>query len=371
MAKSVRAFLFGLVAVAAISDGRVVAAVPRPGARVVAIGDIHGDRDAFVGILQRTGLLASNLTWSGRNTTLVQLGDMIDRGPKSRAVMDLLMRLQKEAPRQGGRVIVLMGNHETLNIYGDLDYVTPSDYASFVDTKSEDRRASAYRAYEALHGKSPPASRDEWMRTHPPGFVEQREAFGPDGKYGKWIRTLPAVARIDDSIFLHGGISPDFASWQVDKINQVIAAEIQAFDAYKRFMVDEQIALPFDTLKELASAARAAVDRKVDALTGFLAFDGWVSVREDGPLWFRGYAQWSDAEGAPLMDQVVRALGVARVVVGHTVQAGEIRSRFGGQAYLIDTAMLAGFVPGGRASALVIEDGHVTVTYAHESSPVK
>ena len=39
-------------------------------------------------------------------------------------------------------------------------------------------------------------SEDEWMKAHPLGFIEQREAMGPDGKYGKWLRTLPAIAKV-------------------------------------------------------------------------------------------------------------------------------------------------------------------------------
>src|SRR5207244_122680 len=76
-----------------------------PPARVVAIGDIHGDFDAFAGILQKVGLIDANHHWSGRNTTFVQTGDYLDRGPKTRAVLDLLMQLQKEAPRQNGRAV--------------------------------------------------------------------------------------------------------------------------------------------------------------------------------------------------------------------------------------------------------------------------
>src|SRR5262245_58228906 len=75
------------------------------GQRVVAIGDIHGDFDAFVGILQKAQLIDPSNRWSGGNATLVQTGDFLDRGPKARAVMDLLLSLQKEAPRQSGRVI--------------------------------------------------------------------------------------------------------------------------------------------------------------------------------------------------------------------------------------------------------------------------
>jgi len=356
-----KAFLFSLLAVTLFASAN---ARPADTGRVVAIADIHGDLDAFVGILQRAGLVDTKMRWSGRNSTLVQTGDILDRGPKARAAMDFLMALQKDAPRQGGRVIVLMGNHEAMNIYGDLRYVTPSDYASFADNKSENRRKSAYASYAELNKNT---SEGEWMTSHPPGFIEHREAFGPDGKYGKWLRTLPAVARVNDSIFLHGGIHPQFASWKLDKINDVVAAEIKAFDAYKKFMAEQKIALPFYTLDELTMAAGAAVEKKVDVLKDFIGLGGWLSIHPDGPLWFRGYAEWSDAEGAPQIQTLIEAFGVARFVVGHTPQAGQVAERFGGKVYLIDTGMLAGYVKRGRASALNIQDGKVSAIYMQDA----
>ena len=63
---------------------------------VIAIGDIHGDFDDFVAILQHTGLIDKQHHWTGGKTTLVQVGDLLDRGPKPRDVMDLLMALEKE-----------------------------------------------------------------------------------------------------------------------------------------------------------------------------------------------------------------------------------------------------------------------------------
>src|SRR5262249_50899462 len=104
-----------------------------------AIGDIHGDFDAFVGILGQARLIDPAQRWSGGNATLVQTGDFLDRGPKARAVMDLLMALQKDAPKQGGKIIVLMGNHEAMNVYGDLRYVSEADYASFADDRANSR----------------------------------------------------------------------------------------------------------------------------------------------------------------------------------------------------------------------------------------
>src|SRR5262249_24293466 len=104
--------------------------------RVVAIADIHGDLDAFVGILQRAQLIDPGKHWAGGRAILVQIGDLLDRGPKVRDVMDLLMSLQREAQRQGGRVVVLMGNHEAMNLFRDLRYVSNEDTARFASGRS-------------------------------------------------------------------------------------------------------------------------------------------------------------------------------------------------------------------------------------------
>ena len=317
--------------------------------RVVAIGDIHGDLDAFAGILQRTRLADPSRRWAGGNSILVQTGDFLDRGPEARAVMDLLMSLQKDAPRQGGRVIVLMGNHEAMNIYGDLRYVTSSDYSSFADDRSDSRR------------KKPDPS-------HSAGFLERCDALDAGGKYGKWLRTLPAIARVNDSIFLHGGINPDLAASSIDQLNDAIAGEIKAFDSYKQYIIEKKIAQPCATLDELTAAARAALDKAkgkdAETLKAFLGYGSWLSINENGPLWFRGYAQWTDAEGAPYLQRLTEAFGASRFVVGHTPQAGgQIVPRFDGKVYLIDTGMLSTYFSGGHASALNIQDGKISFIY--------
>src|SRR6185503_9643131 len=105
-----------------------VAAIQRPVERVVAVGDVHGDLDRFTAILQKAGLIDNARQWTGGKATLVQLGDLIDRGPKSRAVLDFVMTLEKDAPKRGGTVLLNLGNHEVMNMMGDLVYVVPEDY---------------------------------------------------------------------------------------------------------------------------------------------------------------------------------------------------------------------------------------------------
>ncbi|MCW8846185.1 MAG: metallophosphoesterase, partial [Gammaproteobacteria bacterium] len=88
--------------------------------RLVAVGDAHGAYDRFSRLLLETGIVDENLQWTGGKTHFVDLGDFLDRGPGSRKIMDLLMRLQTQAEKSGGRVHVLLGNHELMNLTGDL-----------------------------------------------------------------------------------------------------------------------------------------------------------------------------------------------------------------------------------------------------------
>jgi hypothetical protein len=95
------------------------AAAGPPPSRVVAVGDVHGAYEEFTAILQTVGLIDGRRAWTGGTATLVQTGDVVDRGPKQRECLDLLMDLQRQAPRAGGTVIPLVGNHEVLNVIGD------------------------------------------------------------------------------------------------------------------------------------------------------------------------------------------------------------------------------------------------------------
>jgi hypothetical protein len=297
-----------------------------------------------------------------------------------------MMSLEKEAPKAGGRVVGLLGNHEMMNIMGDLRYVTPVNYASFADSDSEKRQKSAYQDYvkwrhghSALIGELPQPmelTEPEWMARHPQGFVEQREAFSPNGIYGKWLREHSAVAQIGGVIFLHGGIHPSLAHLKLETINSHIRDEIKAFDAAKQYLQNEKVILPFFTLQEMTAVVQAEVSAERKSLMPanqqrqakmmeFLSFQDWLSVRPDGPLWFRGYDQWSEEEGVAQVSKLLEAYKATHIAVGHTVQkGGRIRPRFGNKVFLIDTGMLSSYYPGGKASALEIRnDAKFTAEY--------
>jgi hypothetical protein len=347
---------------------------------LIAIGDVHGDFDDLCLLLKRVGLVDAQHHWTGGNATLVQTGDLIDRGPKGRDVMDLFISLEKEATKAGGQVVPLLGNHEVMNILGDLRYVSPENYAVFADSESAKRRRAAYQEYVtwytshaellAAH-KQPalPATEEEWMAKHPAGFLEYREALSPDGNYGKWLRHHAAVAKIGGVILLHGGIHPNLITLSLEQINSRIKEEIEEFDKTKQDLVSRKLILPFFTIQEIAVAVGAQLfaDRTAKTeqnaeyqarLVRFLGLNNWLCMRDDGPLWFRGYDQWSEEEGAPQVERVLAAYDAGHIVVAHTVQkAARIRCRFGGKVFLIDTGMLSTYWRGGRASALEIRAG--------------
>jgi len=382
-----RAFVFAslLLVSVALAWGKPAKAPAGPPEPVVAIGDVHGDYDDFISILRRAGLIDEQNHWKGGKTTFVQTGDLLDRGPKPREVMDLMMALEKEAAQAGGRVVSLLGNHEAMNMMGDLRYVTPVNFASYADGQSEQRQKAAYEEFvkwrnahaSLLAELSQPMelTETEWMARHPAGFVEQREAFGPKGRYGEWLRGHDAVAEIDGDIFLHGGIHPDLAKTKIEAMNKRIRDEIKAFDTSKQYFQDQKLILPFFNLQEIAAVLRADLvaeaksrvpaNERQAKIQEFLKLGEWFSVRPDGPLWFRGYDQWSDEEGAAKVNKILQDEKASHIIVGHTVQkGGQMRARFGDKVFLIDTGMLSSYYPGGGASALEIcGDGKFIAVY--------
>jgi hypothetical protein len=263
--------------------------------RVVAVGDVHGDADALKEVLRLAGLLDEKGRWSGGKAHLVQTGDVPDRGDHTREAFELLMRLEGEALAAGGRVHALLGNHEVMNMLGDLRYVTPGELASFAD-----------------QGTDEPGT--------PRGLAGHREAYGLAGRYGRWLRKHPAVVRINDTLFVHGGVAP---------------------------------AVPAKTLAELNRWVRQ------DLFPGNPPGGGRDA---QGPLWFRGYALGQEESAERALDEVLRRFGAKRMVMGHTTDRdGKVRTRFGGKAVFIDTGLSTGY--GRHLAALEIRGGRVTALY--------
>ena len=163
---------------------------PAPAPRVVAIGDLHGDLAAAIGVFHMAGLTDAQGRWTGGSATLVQTGDITDRGADSREVIELLMRLELEAQKAGGRVIALLGNHEVMNLQGDWRYVHPDEITRF-------------------------------------GGPEARKAaFSAQGALGRWLLAHDGVAQVGATVFAHGGVSARVAPQGVAGLNTAIRSAL-------------------------------------------------------------------------------------------------------------------------------------------------
>ncbi len=354
-----------------------------PPARVVAVGDVHGAHGRFTALLQRVGLIDTRHQWVGGGATFVQTGDVVDRGAGTRECLDLLMALQRQAPRTGGKVITLVGNHEVMNVIGDLRYVTPGIFATFATPDSEKVRERAYKDYLKflaaheghLHGAVPPAddaARQAWMDEHPPGFFEHREAFGPGGKYGKWIRSHHAAVQVGDGVFVHGGLNPALEFATLRELDERVMADVRAFDAMWRALADAGVIWRHMTFAEAVrfaeeeaawyvTAGKASELKAGPEIVRLLDYKNWITVSADGPLWYRGLATEPEATLSAPLTAMLERLRARYIVAGHSVLVTkEVTTRFEGRVFLIDTGMLEESYAG-RASALEMQGGRFTV----------
>jgi hypothetical protein len=310
------------LAIAALSGFLALPATAQQPQRIIAVGDLHGDYQAWTAIARAAGLTDTRGHWAGGRTILVQLGDVTDRGPNSLKIIRNLQQLQKEAPRKGGQVIVVLGNHEAMNLLGDYRYTTPGEYSAFTDDQSAARRDRVYELNQAsieaaYRAKDPKLSSDaikqQWMAATPLGWVEHKLAWAPSGELGKWAEHNPAVAKVGDTLFVHGGLSAEYAPLGIAEINRRAAAAMAAAD---------------DSPESILNAPL-------------------------GPLWYRGLAgRDPDAEAArpvanaaprPSIDQeltaVLAATGAKRIVIGHTPILSGIAILEGGRLVRIDTGI--------------------------------
>jgi hypothetical protein len=293
----------------------------------VAVGDVHGAYDNFVSVLRFAGFLDAKGRWAGGKAHLVQLGDVLDRGKDAPKVLDLLMRLEGEARKAGGRVHALLGNHEVMNMLGDLRYLDAEEYKAFLTPKSEQYRESFLRSTEerarerakaAGEAFDEAAFRSTFLEQVPLGFVERTQALSAEGRYGKWLRERPVMAVVNGVAFLHGGLSPEVAALGCAAINATVRRELTE---------------DFAKTRENPLASLAA--------------------GENGPLWYRGLAKEDETAFLPSVERVLQSIQARAIVVGHTPDgSGRIRSRFGGRVILIDVGMTDSY--GGHLAALEV-----------------
>ncbi|KAF7722758.1 hypothetical protein EC973_002712 [Apophysomyces ossiformis] len=261
------------------------------------MGDLHGDLENTLTILRFAGLVDGEGHWIGNDTIFVQTGDVLDRGLDTIKLYDLIQRLRDEAEEAGGKVIPLLGNHEIMNLKGDWRYVNSEEVETFG------------------------------------GLQERIKAFRPDGFIGSYLMPLNMTTKVGRTVFLHGGIHPDFAVHGLDWINDQTHASLP---------------------KYIASGGQE---------------DPHGIFGGSGPTWYRGYALDDEMTVCPLLDKALALLEADRMVLGHTVQRdGQIHTRCDDKVVLIDVGI--SYVYGGHRAALEIEGDQLTAIYEHGREPL-
>jgi hypothetical protein len=166
--------------------------------RLVALGDLHGDLAAARRALRLAGAIDEHDHWSGGTLTLVQTGDVLDRGDDDRAILDLLLSLRREASEAGGQLLQTSGNHELMNVQLNFSYVTAGGFAAY---GGEAARAAAFR---------------------------------PGGSYAHKLSELPILLKVGDTLFVHGGILLEHVAYGLTRMN----------DEVQRWMRGELFDLP-------------------------------------------------------------------------------------------------------------------------------
>lgn len=234
----------------------VIATIVGCHARVVSVADLHGDFDRTVEILKAADLIDDAHEWIAGKTTLVQTGDITDRGDHAKQIYELFSKLTDQAKTAGGRVVNLLGNHELMNIEGHWDYVSQGDIEQFGDEAT------------------------------------RREAWGPDGSIGKQVRQFPAAVVVDGVLFAHAGPLPqNLGVGGLEGMNKAIKRALSGADRSTSFLSGADTTAQADDL-----------------------------LNDDGPMWTRVYAQSPESTACADVRKVLSRVGATRLVVGHTVQ---------------------------------------------------
>ena len=315
--------------------------------KVIAVGDIHGDFEKFIKILKGTGLTDDQLRWTGGRTHLVQLGDVMDRGDSAKLVFDLIKRLESEAEEAGGKVHMLLGNHEEVNIIGNTfqyaGYMTLRQFVSFLDPAERHKAEKTFRmerGEQVFKNTDLPLCLDDpeveafWTeKINDPDF-QPKYLNSLYNNYGKWLLAHNSIIKINDIVFTHGGIAEKHASTDLAKLNKLIREELKIMRA---ILVDGRLTRGF--------------------------YPKFV-FQEDSPLWYRDLATRPEDAFEKDVDRILEALEANYIVIGHTTYRGQIKakedlSRFDGRVWTIDTGMAARY--GGIPTALIYDRGEFSL----------
>jgi hypothetical protein len=255
---------------------------------IFVIGDLHGKYNALVNLLMNNKVIDSSLNWNFGNGQLILLGDIFDRGSMVTETLWFLYELEIQARQAGGNVNLLLGNHEIMTLTGDHRYLNDKyDYFA------------------------------RYTRTDYFLLFEKNTVFG------KWLRSKNIIVRMNDCLFMHAGISPEFAAFN-----------------YSYLDINNMVREYLNSEVKMDDSASANI------ILGAI-----------GPLWYRGYfntnANANDNANdiyvgnassvfpkvpQDFVDNYLASKGLKRMVLGHNEQTA-INSTYEGKVISADVAI--------------------------------
>ncbi|MFW5752060.1 MAG: metallophosphoesterase [bacterium] len=156
---------------------------------IFVMGDIHGGINGLLKILKAQNIIDKQLNWNFQDNHLVFMGDITDRGDYVTECLWLIHKLEQQAKSAGGKVHLLLGNHELLVMQKDVSYIAEKYF--YLSKKFK---------YNYAH------------------------YFSPKSFFGRWLRTKNSVIQLDNILFAHAGLSPEMIenNYSLGYINQSI-----------------------------------------------------------------------------------------------------------------------------------------------------
>jgi hypothetical protein len=199
------------------------------------------------------------------------VGDVFDRGEDVIKVLWLLFELESQAENAGGKLHYLLGNHEYMVLQKDLRYLHPNH------VKVAELMGTSYD-----------------------------QLFSDKTQLGRWLRSKPTIVKINDNIFVHGGLSDSFLSdWK--------------------------------GIARANSDYRKTIDMSRDSIKAHPVFSKYAG--SDCPIWYRGY--FDDSMTSEQIDAQLKLLDAKRIIVGHTSQT-EVTELYDGRIYCTDSSIKNG-----------------------------
>lgn len=303
--------------------------VAAPGRRILAVGDLHGDLAQARRALQMAGVLSSDGQdqWTGGETVLVQLGDILDRGEDEIAILSLLRSLDLQAKAKGGAVFQVNGNHETMNVEGDFRYVDYGAYDECLDfleylDDCEDNWEEAFVSWVGIseilkHERK--LSQNHWgplnLVKRQKGIMARSTLLKPGGPLACELARHAVILKVNNWVFCHGGLLPHHVAYGVERIN-----------------------------REVSHWMKGNKENDSSRQLPFIATRGYDSVVWNR-LYSRDYSDIDEYENNQIhsiLEETLQAVDAKAMVVGHTPQTVGVNCKYNCSIWRVDVGMSSG-----------------------------